>query len=341
MTARRRVVITGSTGWLAQHLIRHLKTANSTLDLQLVSRSQNLCYNSVEDMRGVLERLSPDVILHLAALSSPAACEIDDAFSANAPEGLLQALVAYNNVPRASKGGVHIIFASTDMVYRGNSLEPTLGVYRESDSAEPETAYGQAKLFFEKRLMEEFGSKGSVTVLRFSNMLHYAGKFGKTLVDWLSERKEDSRFFLLSDSYRSFVAVEDVCEVVGRFLTKNTLNAGGIWNVGGPEALSRAELGRRMRKKFLQMKLPGSVPNEESIIEVKAEDMRKKMGYKVPLNLGMRSEKIEQELTFRFKNVEDILHSWHKMGAFDARNPTDLSESKRNLDCENEISFLK
>jgi len=98
-----RVVVTGASGYLGQHLLAAL--ANDALVGSVVAvygsmpdfvapcetRSLDL---SDTDACASLAELKPEVVVHLAAISSPAACEQDAnrARAINCPTALLDAL---------------------------------------------------------------------------------------------------------------------------------------------------------------------------------------------------------------------------------------------------------
>ena len=85
----------------------------------------------------VIMGICPDVVVHLAAMSSPVGCHKDKemAYSVNAPEALAESL---HNLTKDAL----LIFASTDMVYEGNNPP-----YDELvNEAKPCNNYGASKL---------------------------------------------------------------------------------------------------------------------------------------------------------------------------------------------------
>ncbi|CAD7959119.1 unnamed protein product [Amoebophrya sp. A120] len=116
--------------------------------------------------------------------------------------------------------------------------------YSESDPTEPVNAYGRSKLAFEQAAVAKTEEQPVKTVrigpappgdednadddpnrtsikvynLRLSNMLHTESRFLKTLLD-AHENKET--LSLLTDSLRSFVALEDVAQAIFQILAKN------------------------------------------------------------------------------------------------------------------------
>lgn len=145
-----RVLLTGGSGYLGQHLLAHLRLEGHQL-LAAYSRLASfppdfasICHQTfaldLADAAAVeraVAEAQPDAVVHLAAISSPVACEDDPerAFAVNVPTALIDALP-----PSAC-----VVFVSTDQVYDG--LSPP---YTEQSPTNPVNTYGRSKLAFEK-----------------------------------------------------------------------------------------------------------------------------------------------------------------------------------------------
>ena len=101
--------------------------------------------------------MRPDIVIHLAALSSPVTCHKDPerAFAINRPSSLVTSVQSAN--PEAL-----FIFSSTDLVYDGENAP-----YDVSTPLSPQTVYGQSKAAFETDVL----SMRNGVVLRLSNMI--------------------------------------------------------------------------------------------------------------------------------------------------------------------------
>ena len=181
---KRKVIITGSSGYLGQHLLQHLLSesksnnheddddddepmelsiiaaygslesfADATFEgsssgsCQLVKKVQWDFTNSVEVTR-LLEEERPDYFVHLAAISSPGVCEKDrgKAMAVNVPTFLVKSL---------SEMKCKIIFLSTDQVYSGDrSGLPNDRYFLETDVTLPVNVYGQSKLLCEQLMQK-------------------------------------------------------------------------------------------------------------------------------------------------------------------------------------------
>jgi dTDP-4-dehydrorhamnose reductase len=181
--APKRILITGSAGWLSQFVLhtllrRTIPTASYCGTLEIfaayssivphwvpASHCVHLDLSDTEEIQSVIERIRPDIIIHTAALSSPVVCHKDErrAYSINCPNVLIQAVKGVNP-------DCLFIFTSTDMVYDGES-PPYLAAANKCDGSAPPSrpvnVYGATKLSFEK----EVQTLKHGVVLRLSNMI--------------------------------------------------------------------------------------------------------------------------------------------------------------------------
>ena len=119
---KRTILVTGGSGYLGQHLLSFLAAeakyslhATYSGNANFVSDWANVCTchkvgleDGGEEMAGLLAMLQPDVVVHLAAISSPAKAEADPARAqaVNCPVRMLHAC------PQAAS----FVFLSTDQV---------------------------------------------------------------------------------------------------------------------------------------------------------------------------------------------------------------------------------
>ena len=98
----------------------------------------------LDKVREAVDSFRPDVILHAAAISGHQTCADD-------PEQAIAVNVDASRVlsEAAAELGARIIYISTDAVFSGST-----GSYKESDSPEPFSLYGETKLEGENRIRE-------------------------------------------------------------------------------------------------------------------------------------------------------------------------------------------
>ena len=135
-----RVAVTGAHGGLGRALVRRLQRH----DVAAFAHDDL----PVEDPAAVRDRLTaarPEVIFHLAAMTSVDGCELDPdgAFAVNS--------LGSRNVAVASRDvGAVVVAMSTDYVFDGTKGDP----YHEFDEPRPRSVYGRSKLAGEEEVRE-------------------------------------------------------------------------------------------------------------------------------------------------------------------------------------------
>ena len=331
---RKKVVITGSSGYLGQHLLSHLlenqcedPSSGTELDIIAVygslesfanakfeSNRNNLMakvsldLTDSDNISNFIAKERPDVLVHLAAMSSPAACAKDPekAMAINCPKTLVQA---------CKKIGTFIIFLSTDHVYRGdrNENDP---YYIETDSTSPINVYGESKLAFERLLQLKIPER-SVS-LRSSIILGPPTKNvcrKQTFLQFVYSRlanKQATEYF--SDEWRNVVFVKDICKIISWFIEQNVIKeVCGIYNMGGNNRVSRDELAREVaRIAFPQL----SKTCIESIVKpvIKASmplpsGIKEAQVSKSPPDIAMDSSKLLFLCKIQFVSLDEMIFS--------------------------------
>ncbi|KAL0918253.1 hypothetical protein M5K25_010251 [Dendrobium thyrsiflorum] len=232
MAERKRVLVIGGSGYLGQHLLDGLATANSEtpFDLAFTHHRPIPPPELIDAISPVLpfrvdvrtgegfESISntfgkPHVVVNCAALSVPRACEVDPVttMATNLPTSLINWLSSFKD------NNILLIHLSTDQVYEGSK-----SFYKEED----ETAPVNISIIY-----------GPQTLSPVSKSLP---------IQWIDSslsRSEEIEFF--HDEFRCPVYVKDVVNVI-LALTKKWISDGNqiklILNVGGPDRLSRAQM---------------------------------------------------------------------------------------------------
>jgi dTDP-4-dehydrorhamnose reductase len=129
-----KILVTGANGQLGYDLRRVLSQMGHEV-IGLGRDELDVC-NGVQ-VRNVIDRIQPDVVVHAAAYTAvdQAETNIDDAFRVNT-DGSRNVAVAAESV------GAKVCYISTDYVFDGTSDRP----YREYDPVHPVSIYGQSKL---------------------------------------------------------------------------------------------------------------------------------------------------------------------------------------------------
>jgi dTDP-4-dehydrorhamnose reductase len=171
----------------------------------------------------------PDVIVHLAAVSSPATCEKDfeRCRIVNSPAALINAVTTL--VPQCL-----FVFTSTDLVYDGE--RPPYSPTHDADKLQlpPVNAYGRLKRECEELVL----ALPRAVVLRLSNVIGPAfaiAPTGAKFLEWLHRAYKSREYVgLRCDEIRSFVYIDDVVRVICALLKRagDTAVLGKIVNVG-------------------------------------------------------------------------------------------------------------
>lgn len=170
--------------------------------------------------------------------------------------------------------GIFTVFASTDNVFDG-----LRGNYTEEDAPNPIVTYGRQKVEVERFLATHVPDHA---VARLSKV--YGRQPGdKTLfTDWVDAIREDKVIRVAVDQIFSAVFVDDVVRCFSSLIGQK---ARGLFHLGGPQGLSRAEL-----LNLLLMALPDEMRKKARIERCGINDFD--LLEARPLNCSMRSEKI-------------------------------------------------
>ncbi|AET33359.1 dTDP-4-dehydrorhamnose reductase [Pyrobaculum ferrireducens] len=188
-------------------------------------------WDLAKDPVGVLERFSPDAVVHAAALGDVDRCEVEPAlcYRVNA--------VTTREIARwCSKRGAALVYLSTDYVFPGDR-----GSYREEDPPRPVNYYGLTKLLGEEAALAAGGA-----VVRVAWIYGFGPgrqNFGRTVVEKLS-RGEEVRAVV--DQWGSPTLNTLIAEVVAKVLEKSI---SGILHAAGPR-LSRYEFALAIAEAF-------------------------------------------------------------------------------------------
>ncbi|MFT3705809.1 MAG: SDR family oxidoreductase [Agriterribacter sp.] len=231
-----KILITGANGLLGQYLIRDLATAghevvatnrgNSRLPhfkhLSYQYISMDITNNS--GVQDIIEKASPDCIIHAAAMAQPDACELNktDCWNTNVKATAYIAAAAEKNNSR-------LIYISTDFVFDGKD-----GPYNEGDDPSPINYYGESKLAAENIVQQSNTDWAIVrTVLVYGNIL--AGT-RSNVVTWVKENLENKKpIKVVSDQVRTPTYVEDLSKGIVLIAEKS---ATGIFHISGKEVFT-------------------------------------------------------------------------------------------------------
>ena len=184
-----------------------------------------------EDTVTKIEKLRPDIVIHIAAYTDVDGCELnkEKAFAVNA-EGTRSVALA------ASKCHAKMVYLSTDYVFDGDKREP----YLENDSPHPLNVYGQSKLKGEQYVqtfVKDF------LIIR-TQWLY--GLFGKNFVaSVLRQAREKNTLSIVDDQTGSPTYTTDLAKAVSVLIQ---FGARGIFHVANSGLCTWCSFGQTILK---------------------------------------------------------------------------------------------
>lgn len=275
----KRILITGSSGFLGSRLAYYLK---DKYELLLPSHEE-LNVSREEAVKTYMEENRPDVVLHCAALSNTWYCEQhpNESHRVNV-QGTVR-------IAKACKlTGAKLVFMSSDQVYNGT---PLLGPLKEEDVLQPVNIYGQHKLECEQRTR---WNRPESVGLRLTWMYDLPDSHMKLnsniLVNLQKAYNEDNSIYAATHEFRGVTYVWDVVKNIEKAFSL----PGGIYNFGSSNNLNSYEL---------HLKAANSLGLKEPEKWVKLDEER---FYDVPRNLTMDCSLINEYGIFFPDSIEGM-----------------------------------
>jgi len=347
-----KVLITGGSGYLGQHLLASDGAQRPSLEVGYTFCRNPLSAEAcgaaafrmdLTDAASVAEAVSafaPSVVIHTAAQASPAVAAKDPSGSTlvNAPAALLDALSELDRPPL-------VVYISTDQVHSGAGGEAP---YADAAPCRPVNAYGASKAAFEAMLAAQAGTLPFV-VLRSSNMVGPPAPFtgaGKFL-QWLEAQLDrsvnpDKVVELFNDEVRSFAHVHDTVRALwalvgvweeaaeeggttdvavahgaapgsARAIVAGWRAGGAVYNMGGPEGLSRLDLAAVLAAARPEGSLPGACSllladgATPGVAASSRAALDRELGYASPLDITMDSAALAAVTQVAFRPMRTAL----------------------------------
>ncbi len=236
MTAQsQRILLTGATGQLGGYLLHELSAAGAAVTAWSGARTGTLFGIPLRpvDLRdpdataAAFHDARPEVVVHTAALAAVADCYRDPA-AARAINTAGSILLA----ELAATAGSRFVHLSTDLVFDGEHAP-----YREDDPPAPLSVYGRTKADGERGVLAFPGT----VVVRVS-LLFGPGLTRPTFFDGLCAALRAAQpLHLFDDEWRTPL---DLRSAARALLGIASSDETGILHLGGPERLSRLEMGQ-------------------------------------------------------------------------------------------------
>jgi dTDP-4-dehydrorhamnose reductase len=232
-----RLLVTGLSGYLGYALGKILANAYEVVATFHEKRPEAFGGRLVrvdladqEAVAGALSVANPQAVIHMAAISQPNLCETDlkrtAAVNVDASASIARWCASHH---------CSLVFTSTDLIFDG-----TAAPYGETDAPNPLNAYARQKVAAEGAILARHPR---AVICRMPLMFGYGGpdgkKFTHEMVNTIALRRPVRLF---TDEFRT--PLSTVCAATA--LLRALDWPGGIYHLGGPERVSRFELGRRI-----------------------------------------------------------------------------------------------
>ncbi len=242
MTPEQHILITGASGVVGWHLCHLLKTQGQAVvgtfrhrvpTLEGVSFRQ-LRLEDPKSIDSLFEGQLYRAVIHCAALSHPDTCEQQPQRART-----VNVLGTRRLVERVADQR-RFVYLSTDLLFDG-----ARGNYSEGDSTNPVNEYARCKHDAEEYVL----SRSNSVVVRLSKVFGWGSPFHDCFLDWARSRFEKrNQVPLFHDQYRSFVYVGMVVRALERLISAHPRH--NLYHLGGPERLSRLDLGELFAQTF-------------------------------------------------------------------------------------------
>ncbi|MBN2029564.1 SDR family oxidoreductase [bacterium] len=234
----KKILITGGSGLVGGHLVQ---LARAKWDVFATFYRHPFSFSGVhavsmdltrpDDVHRVVEKITPDVIIHCGALSDLDLCEKEPelCYRINAEAtGILAEL--------SSDMDCRLIYTSTDMVFDGQK-----GFYSESDKTRPINLYGKAKQDGEERIKDSCPQYVIARVaLVYGRPVIRGNSFSEKILNRIQNGKT---VFLFEDQYRSPILVANLAQAL---LELVELPFVGTLHLGGKDRVDRYTFGLKL-----------------------------------------------------------------------------------------------
>jgi dTDP-4-dehydrorhamnose reductase len=237
-----RLLITGASGLLGAYLLRAVENRRDLVArggpgggerFGIVLRPLDLTDSTA--VADAFRADRPDVVLHAAALARVADCVRDPERAARINAEATAILAGL-----AAEAGTRFVLVSTDLVFDGENAP-----YTEADSPRPLSVYGRTKRAAEEAALAVPRSAVVRVSLLYGPSLHGRPSFFDELAAALRAGRPITLF---RDEWRTAL---DLITAAQALLAVARSNVTGVLHLGGPERVSRLEMGLRLAK-FLQ-----------------------------------------------------------------------------------------
>ncbi|WDE96181.1 SDR family oxidoreductase [Lentisphaera profundi] len=230
---KERVLITGINGFLGKKLAETLSSEFEVYGVYFKSSASETNFKvgrcdirKLAEVKFVLDKVKPQRVYHLAALSDPNVCDRDAKLSKE-----INYLASIQLAELCADRKIKLVFTSTDLVFDG-----VKGHYSEQEAVNPLSRYGEQKVMVEEFLKETPGALICRMPLMYSTDLSNK----RSMLSYIKEKiDKGQKVTLFTDEYRSAVNID--CAAKALLLVADVNEK--VLHLGGPKRQSRYEMG--------------------------------------------------------------------------------------------------
>jgi GDP-4-dehydro-6-deoxy-D-mannose reductase len=242
-----RAIITGGSGFVAQHLAQHLSNCGDDVlltrrtnghDCQFPALNWDLTAPLEPPVERAVEQFKPDTIFHLAAISTRGACGSSEP-SAAAVAVNVQGTQHVIDLCESLASKPLLFFTSSVYVY--GSRRAVIENVAEHDPPAPDNGYGVSKLLAEQLLRTNDANLQWVIARSFQHS--GPGQSGSLLVpDWIGKLQHRPSNITVGN-LNTWIDISDVRDVVRAYrLIAQPQFSGQTFNVGSGKATRSGEV---------------------------------------------------------------------------------------------------
>lgn len=276
--------ITGGSGLLGQRLA----TVADNDDEIVLSHNANPTKNTVkcditdlEEVKQVINREKPDVIIHCAAMTNVDLCEdeIEKAYLING-DG------TGNMAQAAEEINAKIIYVSTDFVFDGET-----GFYKEDDAVNPLGIYAKSKYEGEVQI-QKYSTNWAIARVSVLYGWHERQNFTTWVINQL---RQNNQINIVTDQINSPTLADNAGEAIFEIARQDK---NGIFHTAGNNRISRYDFTELIAEAFdLNKKLINPTTSSEFIQKAPRPQDSSLDVSKVEKELGMKMETCAESLT--------------------------------------------